>query len=333
MPVRTAALAGQDTLLSCWRALAATGFGPGQLVATRHAVAAVFPDSAYFNNAILTAGIGSADAAAESVADMYAAAGVATWALWVPSRAPSFDAPTDHLGAIGSLTRDVTTLAMHLTIPAGLRKDDRVHRVSSAALLRLTADETVPADELGEHNPGASVAGWALVERGQAVASAYTHHHAGDVGIYAVGTLPGWRRRGLARRLVEHALAAAYDAGVRTASLQSTPMGRSVYEALGFRAVGRYEEWLHSPASGPGFSNGSDRRVGPPTNRLTSCERPTTWHLAPLTLSAWRRSWSSTTTTRWPLWSSVISSARGTPPGTSATVPPRWTSSKRGCPT
>jgi hypothetical protein len=47
--------------------------------------------------------------------------------------------------------------------------------------------------------------------------------------------------------LVEHILAEAHSTGVQTASLQSTPMGESLYSALGFRAVGRYEEWLCPP--------------------------------------------------------------------------------------
>jgi GNAT superfamily N-acetyltransferase len=251
MPVHTDLLAGQDTLLSCWRALADTEFGPGRLVETPHATAAVFPDSAYFNNAILTAPIASAPAAAESAADVYAGAGITTWALWVSSDAAVFDGPTDRVDALGSLSRDATTVVMQLSLSGGLRMDDRVMAVSGAALRRLTADEAVPAEEFGEPAADAPVTGWALVQDGHAVASAYTHQHRTDCGIYAVATLPPWRRRGLARVLVEHILAHAHDAGMRTASLQSTPMGLSVYQALGFRAVGRYEEWLHSPAPAP----------------------------------------------------------------------------------
>jgi GNAT superfamily N-acetyltransferase len=245
----TTTLAGQATLLSCWQALANTGFGPGVLVATPHAIAAVFPESPYFNNAILTGGVESAEPAAAAVAHLYAEAGIASWALWVPSEATAFDGVTDGLDAVGPLTRDVTTLVMELDLTALPRRDERVRTVSSTALRRLTSDETVPADELGHAAPGTPVTGWALVERGQAVVSAFTHRSGRDLGIYAVGTLPPWRRRGLARVLVEHILADAHSAGARTASLQSTPMGQSVYDALGFRTVGRYEEWVYSPAA------------------------------------------------------------------------------------
>jgi ribosomal protein S18 acetylase RimI-like enzyme len=68
-----------------------------------------------------------------------------------------------------------------------------------------------------------------------------------DCGIYAVGTAPEWRRRGIARTLVQHALADSHRRGARTASLQSTPMAVTLYESLGFEAVGRYEEWVRAP--------------------------------------------------------------------------------------
>jgi hypothetical protein len=43
---------------------------------------------------------------------------------------------------------------------------------------------------------------------------------------------------------VEHVLADAWHRGARTASLQLTRMGQRLYTELGFRAVGRYEEWI-----------------------------------------------------------------------------------------
>jgi GNAT superfamily N-acetyltransferase len=239
-------LAGQDTLLSCWGALTATEFGPGRLVETPHATAAVFPDFAYFNNAILTAGVEHVERAVGSVAEVYAEAGIAVWALWVPSDAPALDGPADRVGAVGSLTRDVTTLLMHRRLSSDLRTDSRVTEVSGAALRRLVVDEAVPAAELGRPEARPPITGWALVLDGQPVATAYTHRRDSDCGIYAVGTLPAWRRRGFARALVEHVLADAYAAGMQTATLQSTAMGVPLYEALGFQAVGRYEEWLHT---------------------------------------------------------------------------------------
>ena len=259
MPGDTTALAGQETVLSCWQALTGTEFGPGRLIETPYVIAAVFPEFDYFNNAIVISDLDCVEAAAASAADVYADAGISTWALWVPSDATNLAGPVDRVRAVGSLTRDETTLVMHRNLTDGLRTDDRVTRVSGSALRRLAVDEAVPVDELGEPDPGAQVTGWALVADGQAVATAYTHRNGTDCGVYAVGTLEPWRRRGLARALVEHVLADAFAAGMRTATLQSTPMGQPLYESLGFRAVGRYEEWLYSPGQPTGSSSAAPK--------------------------------------------------------------------------
>ena len=84
------------------------------------------------------------------------------------------------------------------------------------------------------------------VADGLAVAGAWSHLHGTDCGIYAVGTHPAWRRRGIGGALLEHVLADAWRSGARTASLQSTRMGASLYVSRGFTAVGRYEEWIAS---------------------------------------------------------------------------------------
>ena len=54
----------------------------------------------------------------------------------------------------------------------------------------------------------------------------------------------GFRRRGLARGLMQGVLGDAYRRGARTATLQSTPMGVPLYRSLGFEPVGRYDEWV-----------------------------------------------------------------------------------------
>lgn len=248
MSLPIAALPGQDTMLACWRTLGEGGFGPGRLLETPAATLAVFPGFAFLNNAVLTAEIESAQALSTWISDVYAQSRVTTWALWVPSETTTFDASADRVSAMGALRRDVTTLAMRRELRPGFRMDRRVRRVSAAALHRLMTDEAVAEDELGPPDLRSPVLGWALVEDGQAVSSAYTFHYGTDCGIYAVGTRPEWRRRGLARALLEHVLAHAHGAGMRTATLQSTPMGQSLYETVGFRTMGRYEEWLHAPA-------------------------------------------------------------------------------------
>jgi len=240
-------LPGQDTLLACWTAL--SRISPNaRLIHSDSAVAAVFPEWLPLNNAILL-DAPSDDARAEAasrLAGVYSAARVDAWALWVSGGATDLNAP-DCVHRVGGLTRDTTTLVMQANLIGGLRSHQDVVRASIAAATLAAGDEEVPIGELGEPETEPGLAAWVMLRGHVAVAGAWSFQHGDDCGIYTVGTMPQWRRRGLARLLVEHVLADAQQRGARTASLQSTPMGQHLYESLGFRPFGRYEEWL-SPA-------------------------------------------------------------------------------------
>jgi GNAT superfamily N-acetyltransferase len=69
-----------------------------------------------------------------------------------------------------------------------------------------------------------------------------------DVSVQYVATEARYRRQGLAARVVAASLADARADGMRTATLQASPDGRSVYERLGFRSVAT----LRASASPPG---------------------------------------------------------------------------------
>jgi GNAT superfamily N-acetyltransferase len=59
---------------------------------------------------------------------------------------------------------------------------------------------------------------------------------------------PEFRRRGLARRLVEHALQTASDLRIQTVKLDATEQGQPLYESLGFRPEQPIERWsVESP--------------------------------------------------------------------------------------
>ena len=244
MSTTTTVLPGQRTLLACWEAL--TGLSPGAHIAETHgALAAVFPSWASLNNAILKDGHSEASEAAEAVKlhALYNEAGVPVWALWRATETPDLDTP-DAAGALGELKRDTTTLVMQTTLAPGLRKHDGVAPASIDTVARLDDDVRMSAADLGEPEGIPGLAGWALLHEGLIVATAWTFVHDGDCGVYGVSTLPQWRRRGFAKRLMEHMLADAQAQGAITASLQSTRMGQPLYEALGFTADGRYEEWI-----------------------------------------------------------------------------------------
>lgn len=235
------ALPGEATLVASWRALAATSSGATVLEGSG-SVAAVFPSWLPLNNAIGHVSPADADAtSAELVrlARRYGDAGVKEWAYWVPSRSRTLAEPDRQM--VANATRDTTTLVMCTELTGGPRRsgDARRTSVSSAA---DAGDAPIAEAELDAAVAGA-IDAWVAVRDGLAVAGLWACIHEDDCGIYAVGTAPGWRRRGVARSLVEHALSDARARGARTASLQSTPMGVPLYESLGFRAVGRYEEW------------------------------------------------------------------------------------------
>ena len=245
MSVPGLSLPGQDTLLGCWRALARLSRG-ARVVRTPTLAAAVFPAWEPLNNAIvLSAAPGGDDDGVVEARGLFGDADVDAWALWFPSRATDLTS-ADSAPDVPGFTRDVTTLVMHAAVPAWLRLHDDVVRTSVAAAC-LTSDPPVPQADLPEPDALPGLDAWVMVHHGVAVSGGWTFLRGADCGVYAVETLPGWRRRGLAAALVEHALADAQRRGARTASLQSTPMGQPLYESLGFRPVGRYEEWVPQP--------------------------------------------------------------------------------------
>jgi GNAT superfamily N-acetyltransferase len=236
------ALPGQETLLACWEALARLSSN-ATLVHSPAAVAAVFPSWVPLNNAIvLKSHDGAAAAAAPQLANAYADAGVDVWALWVPSLVTDLDGP-DHVQEVGGLKRDTTTLVMQASLSDKRRLHDGVIRTSIAAVTRV-GNEPVPVADLGPPETDPGLDAWVMVQDDVAVTGAWSFLHQKDCGVYAVGTLPAWRRRGLARSLVEHVLADAQRRGARTGTLQSTRMGQRLYESLDFQPVGRYEEWI-----------------------------------------------------------------------------------------
>jgi GNAT superfamily N-acetyltransferase len=241
-------LIGQRTLVASWRALAHLSPGAG-VTDNGRAVVALFPSWAPLNNAVLLTPVSRdiAGAAAAEVTSVYLAAGVPTWALWLPSSLTDLDAP-DRVSVVDGLTRDTTTLVMTRALEPSLPLHPAVVRTSIESSGRAT-DEPVSASALSKPDGVPGLEGWALVHDGAAVAGAWSYLDGSDCGVYAVGTAPGWRRRGLAAALVRHVLAEAWRHGARTASLQSTRMGRPLYESLGFTAVGRYDEWVPGPAT------------------------------------------------------------------------------------
>lgn len=85
---------------------------------------------------------------------------------------------------------------------------------------------------------------WVDDEQGEVVASTTAVCYGRELAwIGMVLVLPGWRGRGLARGLMEHALRWLEARGVRQAKLDATDMGRPLYARLGFRDERPLERW------------------------------------------------------------------------------------------
>ena len=93
---------------------------------------------------------------------------------------------------------------------------------------------------------------WALFlgyADGMPVARSMSFHGDDVVGIYNVGTAEPARRRGYGWAMTLAAILAGANAGCTLATLQSSAMAMSIYEAHGFRPLYRYRafRWQARP--------------------------------------------------------------------------------------
>jgi ribosomal protein S18 acetylase RimI-like enzyme len=114
-------------------------------------------------------------------------------------------------------------------------------------LAKLDVGDAAAADYFARAIPSGEFQGWlAITPAGEAVSTSglVIDQHppgpgnlSGKTGyIMNVVTHPAYRRRGLARRLVQAALVWLDERDIQRAELHATDMGRPLYESLGFAA-------------------------------------------------------------------------------------------------
>jgi GNAT superfamily N-acetyltransferase len=184
------------------------------------------------------------DAAYAELATAYAQAGVRAWTVWVPDNDREASALLERAGHVfdAEPAAMVLDLARFRVPDAGdLDWDDR----ASPEEVGLVNDLAYGFDSAGLRPAIAGTARSEVVRFYRArvdgeLASVLSTIDVGtDCVIAWVATLERFRGRGLARRLMSVALAAARARGIATSSLQATRMGVGVYEELGYETACR----------------------------------------------------------------------------------------------
>jgi len=112
------------------------------------------------------------------------------------------------------------------------------------AVAHLFSPDTFGADMA----PGADVQFFSILRNQQTVATSLLFLADGLAGIYCVATLPEERGKGLGAHATAAALRVAHRLGYGVGVLQSSPMGHSVYLALGFVDHGSVAMFVRPPA-------------------------------------------------------------------------------------
>ena len=87
--------------------------------------------------------------------------------------------------------------------------------------------------------------GWLGYVKGTPIATVMTVNTKDTVGVYSVGTIPGWRGRGYAESLLRHVLGdIRARTGIERTILQSSKAGYSLYQKIGYRPVTRFIVYL-----------------------------------------------------------------------------------------
>lgn len=234
------------TLIESWAYLA-SGSPGAEVRRVEGAAIAVFvhrPDREFLNNAVLGPRPADLGATVGAIEGAYAGQGIERYAVWVHGSEAEAEVEAE-LGARGYAFDSATrTMAMPVAALAEVdRSSLEVIEAGPAELWAVDGDIDGLAPDLDP------AGGHFYVARldGRDVATLMAFDHAGDCGIYMVGTIESARRRGIATALSAHAVAAARERGCLTASLQATPMAEGVYARIGFRDLGLWREYV--PAS------------------------------------------------------------------------------------
>ena len=188
-------------------------------------------------------------AALPELADVYDAAGVRAWTVWIHDSDEEAAALVRDAGHVLDARPEGMGCSLdELIAPEGVdelsyTEDPRVEDLQEVLAhgygMPIEATRRAMASVPG--GPGTFV-GLATID-GRPVSTVQVTILDGDAGVYGVATVPDARGRGLARRLQYLLLQRARELGARTTTLQATAAGRGVYTALGYGSFGPMNMW------------------------------------------------------------------------------------------
>jgi len=229
-----------------WRILA-DGTG-GRVWEEDGVFAAIVPASPKrsFFNSVLYEDPSRMIASIDTLAGLYADAGVEAWTVWVPEQDPQVAGALEAAGH----RLDATPRAMGMPL-GGLNPPDpdpelEIREEPDFALVSKL-NEIAYGFTPGEFPPirgeQPNLRTYFGAVEGETVGCAGAFIHGTDCEIVYVAVLPEGRGRGISGRLMARALEDALEQGFDTTTLQATKLGYPVYVKLGYADYGTLQMW------------------------------------------------------------------------------------------
>jgi GNAT superfamily N-acetyltransferase len=232
-----------------WRMLAeACGGSFNEDGDVKAAIVPQSPNRSFFNS-VWYEDTARMTAALPELAAAYDEANVNAWAVWVPEADREAQAALEAAGhVLDSWPRTMGLDLADLRTPdpdPQLEITEQAEEEMDMEALR-SINETAYGYAPGDFPPMSPMPGTMLYLAaldGETVGTTVTWERGDDCEITLVATLPEARGRGVAKRLLGHALERARDRGRAGTTLISTKLGFPVYIALGYRDVGGLQMW------------------------------------------------------------------------------------------
>jgi GNAT superfamily N-acetyltransferase len=208
------------------------------------AIVAASPNRSFFNSVFYE----NTDHMIELIprlTEVYEGAGVNAWTVWIPAEDERAQTALSDAGHV----LDATPRAMGFAL-SDLEPPDPDPELEIRAEMDMEAIQQINETAYG-YAPGdfppieplPDTTAYLASLGGETVGTTLTWDRGPDTEITFVATLPEARGRGIAGRLLAHALEQEREAGKLGSTLIATKLGFPVYDKLGYRDVGGLEMW------------------------------------------------------------------------------------------